>query len=467
MALDELEAAQLLQRLWPEWWDNRTRSKEWQDWALGRQPLPVVPDTATEEYQELQKKSVTPWLGLAVQSLAQALVVEGYRRTENPEDNRLWGVWQANRMDRGQVGIYEAAMTTGITYVAVLPSDMPRGSRVLERGMPEWRPYSSAKMTAFYDSPDDDWPTFAMSAEPLPKWRSRKEGDNWRITLFDSESIYWFDMLSSDDPRKDTAPHFVDARDHGIKIGGAGVVPVVRYVNRQTITGRAIGEIEPHIAAASRIDQDVLDRLIVQRFGAWRVRTATGLEKPETDEDKRASERKLRVEDILVSESKDTTFGSLPETQMDGHLRAAMTDIRMLATVMQLPPHFMTGDLVNVAADALAAVEASFNRKIDQRKESFGEAHEQAFSLSASILEMDPDDSAQVRWRDMEARALLQTANAYGILAEKLGIPVEVLWDKLDLLTDQDRTRSKELRANADLMGRFMAEEFPSDEDVA
>ena len=66
------------------------------------------------------------------------------------------------------------------------------------------------------------------------------------------------------------------------------------------------------------------------------------------------------------------------------------------------------------------------------------------------------DPMAQVRWRDMEARSLAQTADALGKLAQSLEIPVEVLWDKVPFLSDQDRERARQLRESDDAMGDLL-----------
>lgn len=467
MPLDELEAAQTVDRLWGSWQEAKTKSEEWQDWALGRQQLPELPDTAPREYEALQKRAVTPWLGLVVQSLAQALFVEGYR-TASEDDSALWEVWQANKMDRKQVGLYEAAFTTGVSYIAVLPQSMPSQQRTLQvdrtEGIPEWRPYSSAQMTAFYEYPDDDWPTYALAVEPARDWDDDSAAqESFRVTLFDSEAVYTLKRVKSDDPRNDGATSQVgEPQPHGLT-----VVPVVRYVNRETITGRAVGEIEPYIPAAARIDQVVFDRLVVQRFGAWRTRTATGLEKPDTDEEKRAEELRLLVSDLLVSEDPETKFGSLPESRMEGHIQATMQDVRMLAAVSQTPPQFLTGDLINVSSEALAAFEAGYNRKVEQRKHSFGESHEQAFGLSAQIMGLEFDETSQVQWKDLESRSLAQTADALGKLASTLEIPVEVLWDRLGFLTSQDIDRAKSIRSGEDALARSFMNAMGAQEQTA
>lgn len=463
MPLDELEAQELVDRLWGPWREAKTKSEQWDEWAFGDQPLPEIPDTASREFQALQTRATTPWLGLVVQSLAQALFVEGYR-TATEEDAALWAVWQANKMDQKQVTLYESAFTTGVSYVAVLPQKMPARKRLFgkEPGIPEWRPYSSAQMTAFYEFPDDDWPVFALAAEPVKAWESKEAqtGDFW-VTLFDSEAIYRFRKRDKADLRDTSASFFQDGPplSHGLS-----VVPVVRYVNRQKISGRAIGEVEPYVRSAQRIDQTVYERMVTQRFGAFRVRTAAGLEKPDTDEEKRSEELRLSQADLLVSEDPETKFGSLPESRLEGHIQAAMQDVRMLAAVSQTPPQFLTGDLINVSSEALAAFEAGYNRKVEQRKHRFGEAHEQAFGLSAQIMNLEFDEAAQVQWRDLESRSLAQTADALGKLASQLEIPVEVLWDRLGFLTSQDIDRAHALREQEAVLGQLIAAEFDDDD---
>jgi hypothetical protein len=452
-SFDTSDIETLTGQLWVDHRDNRERSKLWQDWALGRQPLPSIPNSATDEYRRLQEKAITPWLGLLVQSLAQAMIVEGYRPTSTDEDNLLWSAWQANRMDAKQIGVYDASFTTGVSYVAVLPTGTPRARAVpMVDGalqVPEWRPYSSAEMTAFYESPHDEWPSFALAAERAPQWGQPKDGrSRWRLTLFDDQFVYLLDMTEGATPVLAAEP-----RRHG-----RDVPPVVAFTNRRTVTGRAIGEVEPYVAVASRIDQDVFDRLVVQRFASWRVRWATGLETPPTDEEAQKQLVEVLTSDILTSSSPDTKFGSIPETPMDGHLRSPMDDVRMLAAVSQTPPTVLTGDLTNISAEALAAVEAAYNRKVEQRKLNFGESWEKVFGLTSEMMGLEADHSAQVRWRDMESRSMAQTADAFGKLAQMLEIPVEVLWDKIGFLTDQDRQRAKDIRASQGGMDDLLRE---------
>src|SRR5690606_1202542 len=65
---------------------------------------------------------------------------------------------------------------------------------------------------------------------------------------------------------------YVDHDEHN-----ARVCPVVRYCNELDLDGNSDGEVEPNIDLAARINQDTFDRLVVQRFQAWLVRTISGM----------------------------------------------------------------------------------------------------------------------------------------------------------------------------------------------
>ena len=223
---------------------------------------------------------------------------------------------------------------------------------------------------------------------------------------------------------------------------------MVRFANQLDLEGRTPGEVEPFIPVAGRIDQTTFDRLVVQRFASWVVRTIAGMAKPDDDTDFQAEKLRLQVEDILVAEDPDTKFGSLPATPMDGFIKAAESDIQALAAVSQTPAHELLGQMANLSAEALVAARASLNRKVEERKHAFGQSWEQTLRLAARVmgdLEGARDMQAQVRWRDMETRSLAQAADALGKIAQMLGVPVEMLWERIPGWTDQDVKRAKEL----------------------
>ncbi len=438
MPLDKMNALDLLRgELFPAFTAERERLNRLDNWYRWRHDDPYTPRHATAEYQELAARAQTPWLGLVVTTVAQNLYVEGYREARDAENSPSWTWWQANGMDRRQIAVHRAALAYGYSFVTVLPGEDP----LTGEEKPVIRGVSPRRMTAFHlDPAGDEWPAYVMQGEP-----AKIDGKpGWVLTLIDDERVWTF---HADAEARNV--EYVEYAEHGV-----GVCPVVRFTNMLDLEGRSDGEVEPFIPVAGRIDQTTFDRLLIQRFSAWKVRTIAGMAAPErlTDEETAAylerTKLRLRQEDILVSESEDTKFGSLPETPLDGMIAASDSDIRTLAAVTQTPPHHLLGQMANLSAEALAAAESSLSRKVEERKHTFGESWEQTLRLASAVMGDEVgtfDTSAQVRWRDTESRSLAQAADALGKLAQMLNVPVEILWEKIPGWTDQDVARAKVL----------------------
>lgn len=429
MPLSETDAVGIVRdELLPRFLRERDRLDRIDRWWRFDHDDPHSPRQSTREYKQLAARAQTPWLGLVVTTVAQVLYVEGYRRAREPDNAGAWGWWQANGMDARQIAVHRAALAYGLSYVTVLPGESDQGESI-----PVLRGVSPRRMIAFYVDPaEDDWPRLALRVDSTATSQS-----GWKLRLYDDSSVY---RLESGETG--------DLAVTAVETHGVGLCPVVRFANMLDLEGRADGEVEPFIPVAGRIDQTTFDRLVVQRFASWVVRTIAGMAKPEKPEEAAAEKLRLKVEDILVAEDPDTKFGSLPATQLDGFIKAVEEDIRSLAAVTQTPPHHLLGQMANLSAEALAAAEASLNRKVEERKHAFGEYWEQTLRLAAAVAgdrDGARDVEAQVRWRDMESRSLAQTADALGKLAQMLAVPVEALWERIPGVSQQDVDRWKTL----------------------
>jgi hypothetical protein len=420
----------LQDRVWPIFSKEKSRLDRidrWLHWEHDPSHVPL--GTPTPEYRELNNRAQAPWLELVVSAVAQSLYVEGYRRADDPEDAAPWEYWQANGLDSRQIAVHRAALGYGLTYVAVLPGLDP----VSGNAIPVIRGCSPRRMIAVYDDPcEDEWPELAVKFDVTAMGK-------YKLNVYDDVNVYSFTCSEGGSDLQPAGP----TRYHG-----TGFVPVVRFANKMDLEGRSPGEVEPYIPMAGRIDQTVFDRLVVQRFASWVVRTIAGMEKVANAGTPEQQKLRMRIEDILIAEDPDTRFGSLPATPLDGFISAHDADIHDLAAITQTPPHYLLGDMVNISAEGLAAAEMTSTRKRIERQHSFGESWEQVLRLGALQMgEIDAaqDMEAQVRWRDMESRSLAQTADALGKIAQMLGVPVEMLWEKIPGWTQQDVERAKAL----------------------
>lgn len=403
---DVLELAQDL--LIPGWQQERRKLDvidSWHRWepdALRDK----IPSYATTEHRNIAKISETPFLQLVVTTVAQQLVAETFRSARSVDMDAVVGPWLRNRFHSRQRAVYRSSLAYGYSYATAMPGD----SGAVLRGR------SPRDLYAVYgDVVEDEYPMYYLLAK----------GDHRYIV--DEEAVY---ILGDDDGELS----FIEERIHGV-----GVAPAVRYSNQIDLEGRTPGEVEPYVQVAERINKTTYDRMLIQHFNSWKVRTATGLDMPTDPTDQARVKLLLRQNDILTGEA-GVQFGTLDETSPDGLIKATDEDVKILAVVTQTPVHALTGDLVNLSADAIAESRAMADLKVNERKVGFGDSNEQLLRLAAHIegrTEDAADFTLRTDWADLQSRSMNQAADALGKMATMLKIPVELLWDRIPTVTPE------------------------------
>lgn len=409
-----------------------------------------VPEGATKELADLAKLAPNNFASLLVTELVQTAYVEGVRLPGSEDNMASWDVWQENRWDAKQIALHRAAVGHGLSYGVALPAEnrLTGARTALMRGV------SAKRMAAWYDDDDDEWPLHAIEALPVKNAQFNAHVGDWTVRVYDEEAVYYLSCENNGREEKDWT--FIQAESHGLR-----VPPVVRYANTLDLDGVATGVIEPVLPMLRRVDQTTYDRTIVQRFGAWKVRWIAGLAKPSTEMLANQQALELSMMDILISSSKDTKFGTLDASSTADYIQGGDTDLRYLAAITQTPPHHLLGLSDNLQAEALETAEKGLHRKSQDFKTLAGESHEQMFRLVAMIMGNTKEANAtgmKVRWRDTEARSLVQTANALTLLASGLGIPSQMLWEKLPGWDDADSERAKRLIESGDAIDQILAE---------
>lgn len=452
MVLSPDQAKKLVKdQLLPGWEAERDRLDRIDRWYRWDQEPIALPRKATQELRQLAELSRVPWLSLVVTATAQAMYVDGYRSRLDPAGGRSsdgvdvpapWRTWLANGMDRRQIAVHRAMLAYGYCFEVVLPGvDPMTGDRQsVIRGV------SPRKMFALWDDiAEDDWPQYAMRVLESSK-------DTHLVRVYD-----------------DTAAHTLRVTDTGSKVEylgqpevhDAGVCPVVRFANMLDLDGRSPGEVEPFIAAAARINKTAYDRMLVQHFNSWKVRTVSGMAEPDNVDDATRKKLQLRQDDLLVAEDPDTKFGTLDETPIEGLIAGHRSDVETLAAVSQTPTHELTGQMANLSAEALAAARASLNQKVVERQKSAGSSHAQGLRLAAALDGHDEyarDVTGRMTWQDMEIRSMSQAVDALGKAATMLLIPPSALWSRIPGVEKSDVDEWIRLAEEGDPITRMQAQ---------
>jgi len=420
----------------PSFLRQRMQAEELDKWHRGEQKSSLyIPRGAEPEYEELASKSPNAWAGLIVTSVVQNAELTGMRMPGSEQNLKGWATWQRNGMDAKQPALYRGSCAHGLAFVWGEKST----DRLTGEPMSKYHLASAMDMAAFYHPDDDEWPEIAILAAPTTSALGIEDG--WTVRVFDSERVYYL-ACKADGQSVDQWVYISE------DLHGSRVCPVVRYAPNMDINGRANSDLMGILPLLARIDQDTFDRLIVQRFGAWKIRWIAGMIKPTTSSEAEAQKIKLRMESILIAEGKDTKFGTLDATDLAGFINARDSDLRDLSALSQTPPHHMLGLASNLQAESLAAAESGLQRKSREHRISWGESHEQLFRLDAHLRRDEVEARAydmQAKWRDTESRSLEQAAMALGMLATNLKVPVEMLWERVPGWTDSDVERAKKL----------------------
>lgn len=386
---------------------------DWWHWS----PEKVeIASKSSMEHKSLRDMSEDQWLGLVVTTVAQQLAVEAIRSTRADADvDTLWLPWIRNRMPSRQKAIHYAATGYGYAYATVMPGD----TGAVIRGRSPREVYA-----VYADATSDEWPMYYLDT---------RNG----IVLVDEEAQY---RLTTNERGE---LEFIDYEIHGV-----GVPPLIRYSNNIDLEARTPGEVEPYIATAKRINKTTYDRMLTQHHNSWKIITATNLEEPKDEEEAERRKLILRQGDILTG-GEGVEFGTLAESSLSGFTEAKKDDVQTLAATSQTPSHALTGDIINLSADAITEARAMLDLKAGERKRAYGDSHAQTLRLAAHIegREADAADfTLTMQWADLESRSMNQAADALGKLSSMLGIPAELLWDRIPSVTADEATAWKEYR---------------------
>jgi hypothetical protein len=406
-------------------------------YLAGDHDMPYMPRGAKAEYKHLALQSITNWTPLLSDTYAKGLFVDGYRPANAADNATPWTYWQENGLDARQSVAHRGALDYGTSYALILPGT------IQSRRVPYWRPLDPLRSAAWYRDDDDEFPEIALRRKG-----TTVDGTSL-IEIFDRTSVHTFAR-----PKDGTNWVLSRSDDHGL-----GVTPFVRF--RDRLDGEAVGIIRPHITLQNRVNEIVFSTLIALQYASFRQRWATGLAIPEDDEGNAVEPFQAAVDRLWVADDATARFGDFAQTELSGHLQMYESTVRTLAAVAQISPNILTGDLVNLSADALAQMEASTQRKMGEYETLFGEAWESGFrlaALAAGDAASAVDTSAQVRWRDTEARSMSQTVDALGKIAQMLQVPVEALWEKIPGVTDQDVLHWKTLRESTDVLSALVGD---------
>lgn len=419
---------------------ERGRLENIDKWYRGVQEIPQVRQ-AEPEMDKLLELSRTPWLSIVVNTIAQALFVDGFKSPNGDTVQSAWLTWLANGMPSRQFALYKAALGYGYSYVHVRAGVRNGKPMSVMQGVSPKRGFAVYRDPAF-----DLFPVYAIKVVPL------NDGGDALITLLDDVYEHELKVTRGKWALLSSTPH------------GAGCVPFVRYAPMLDLDGGTPGEVEPLINVAARIDKTMFDRMLTQHYNSWKKIWVAGLQKAEgmSKEDQQRVRMILRQQDMMMFGDKDTKVGTLDETSLEGFIAAVQDDVDEMSTLAQVPAYlFNGGKLANLGADTIVAANKPFTQKVFERQVSFEQSHNQALRLAAFLqgdFQTAEDLESHVTWQDIDVRSFSQAADALGKFVETLGVPKTAMWRKIPGVTETEAREWEELAKSDNPVERMLFE---------
>lgn len=452
----------------PPWWrdrllkqlDDRAKAvavltKYYEDGG----PLPPRPpgldgEQARAEYDRLCRLSVANWMGVIADAPASRLTVVGFRFGEQTTgDGDVWSIWQRNQLDADSGLTHTEALKTGQAFALVWDDGTGKAEITVE---------DPSQMIVAYEPGSR-----RRRAAALKRWRSE---DTVYAVLYLPDGIYkWSAPASKSDlasrPSQPWRPWQPPSDDSWPVNNPLRKVPVVELRANPRLAPAEFGggrsEFAGVTADQDRVNKSLFDRLVTQEYMGFPQRWIKGWDYPRTPDGQVDKQAMLKVSQsrVWTFQDEEVAVGQFSAADFTAFIRAVEFDIATMAATTFTPPYYHPfGDMVNISAESIKAIEAGFIAKCEAHSLNFGEGWEEVIRLALEVEgdSRSEDLSSQVIWRDIENRTWAQTVDAV-LKMKDLGVPERALWEMLPRFTPQDGARWEAMRAQDALFGALQA----------
>ena len=404
----------------PDWWliylgkqlqADMPRLELLDRYMSGDHPLPEGHRRHRQTFRALQRHARTNYCGMVAEAVIERQHIDGFRTSDGNTDAEAWRIFQANRLDAFSGLVHTAARTFGRGYVMVGPNPNDPTTPIISIEDPRQVIHAA------------DPARFGVTRAALKVWTDDVTGDRHAVLqLQDGRVVYYVSPKGQRRSPWSPASWELDTSegDNGVATNPAGRVSIVPFVNRPRLGSMGLGEFEDVIDVQNRINNTILDRLVIAKMQAYRQRYATGLK--DTDENGNPIDLDPGADLLWSVQDDKAKFGEFGETNMDGILKSIDADVRDISAVTRTPAHYMLADMANLSGDALQAAEIGLVAKTGIRNLHDGESWEDVMALAALTAGREADTQAEVIWRDPQFRTVAELYDA-AVKAQSAGVP--------------------------------------------
>jgi hypothetical protein len=365
-------------------------------YASGDHPLPEGNEHHRDSYKAWQHRSRTNYCGVAASSVAERLRVNGVRSVDVAGADSSWDLWKAAGLGYNAQLVHNAQAELGLAYVVLGASG----------GGVKITPESPFQVTVDVDPSE---PGRIRAASKV--WEDPAEGNmfGWAIT----ESAYARFMRSGKSgpwTKTEEGPN------------PSGIVPVVQFLNRPKLIGGGASEFEDAIDIQDRINSTVLDLMSIAQAQAFRQRWIKGLDLTDDQGNDVDPPFEAVVSALWAVEDQDVQFGEFAQVDLRPLLDLLSSNVGAFVSVTGIPPHYVSGTLLNAGPESFDAAEARLSATVVDRQGVTGEGWRKVLTLAGEIIGTPAPTDIEVVWADAKRQTEAQLADA-GLKKAQSGVP--------------------------------------------
>lgn len=467
MALSPLDD---LNRLYGKLKRRAGYAEKWSNYYNGHVPLKFCSPEFKQQTGGLFEGFSDNWCQVVPDATTERLVPMAFRLNDGSIDKSAWDAWRRNECDVEISLAFLEALISGRSFGLV------------------WKPDGVNTEITFHD-------VRQAIVEYVPgKRRKRKvgliiwtDGEQERASLFYPDRVYlWVrqvGFVSGMSPEAAATFGGTGWLSAGILPNPLKVVPLVPLENRARLRGKPTSEIATVAPLQDAANTLWAHALTASDALALPARAVLGMDRPTReildDEGEVVGEEdlpidKFRSDRLLWLEREGASIAEFSAADLSNYTNVIEIIVRHIAAQTRTPPSYLTGEMVNISADALVASEAGLVAKVTERQRYFGASLRELMRLEA-LAAGDPGRAeaiamGSVVWRDAQFRSEAQYADAL-TKYKAINVPDEALWERIPDVEPDEIERWKSMRTDqaAAVVGGSVASMFgvkpPVDEE--
>ncbi|MDR0436375.1 MAG: phage portal protein [Propionibacteriaceae bacterium] len=422
---------------WGTWFNTKDRRKDLatiRDYYEGTAGIPKVAEGTVKEVRRLAEHSIENICKVVVDAFVRGMSVVGFRDGQAEENPAAWSIWQRQRLDARQVEAHRPALIYGSSYALVLPDVDDEATVVL---------YSPRFCHVKYATRRALFPQQAMF------WAQAKVDQPATFILVDDTKVYEGQLEAAPQGLEGAIDGLSQAKitnewEHGATYKGEPVCPVVKFTNDLDADGNhTVGEVEPLLKVQQAMNSVNFNRLTAARFAAFNQVVTVGWD---TDGEQLITASSATWVNLPVDKN-DFDLRNIPATPLAPFNELLEEMKEYVALLAAIPLYQATGNLSNVSTETAAMVEAAYQRKLDLKRESFGESWELVLRLAAEMDGVDvPSEATEVVWRETTSRSFGAVVDGITKIANLQPAQAEMLIELLDMVPGMTQQRLGAIR---------------------